>query len=277
MKKGLLSLLCCCLIVGSLSVPALAVDSYNFSSENPDEFYQTGVTSVTYDGAIPGYVQEMYDFTPQTIYTSQWGATIIAPELDGSYGMDSQKPRNAPGSSASSGSSAITSASTNQTNYGVGDSSGAVLYPEVSTAPATNQYANTNVEDVRQANGSIGTLKIPAIGLTVTAYDGDVSAAMLKGVGHIDSTSAWNGNIGLSGHNRGVTYHFGKLKNLSLGDEITYTTSLGTRTYVVTAVQKIASNDWSWLRYTTDNRMTLITCVANQPAYRLVVQAVEKS
>jgi LPXTG-site transpeptidase (sortase) family protein len=102
-----------------------------------------------------------------------------------------------------------------------------------------------------------------------------VTAAMKKGVGHIDSTSSWNSNRGLVGHNRGANTHFGKLKNLVVGDEITYSTVLGTRTYVVTTVKKIAANDWSYLQYTTDNRITLITCVEDQPQYRLCVQAVQ--
>lgn len=266
--KKLLSLLCGYALMLSLTVPALAVDNYHFSTENPEEFYQTGVTTVTYDGAIPGYVQELYDFTPQTVYTSEYGATVIVPELDSGYGLSSEKPRNAPGGSTG-GSEAVTTPQT--------ATAGAVLYSDMpglgSDAPA-NAYAVTPIADVRKSDGSIGTLKIPAIGLTVTAYDGEVTAAMKKGVGHIDSTSAWAGNIGLVGHNRGAADHFGKLKNLKAGDEITYSTSLGARTYVVTTVQKIASNDWSYLQYTTDNRITLLTCVEDQPQYRLLVQAI---
>ncbi|MDL2272988.1 class D sortase [Oscillospiraceae bacterium OttesenSCG-928-G22] len=268
MMKKLLSFLCGCLVMATMAVPALAVDNYSFSTENPDEFYQTGVTTVTYDGAIHGYVQELYDFTPQTVHTSEHGATVIVPELDPGYGLGSEKPTNAPGGSG--GGSAPANAP---------QSGGSVSYPSqpgASTEQTFPQYALTPVEDVRKKDGSIGTLKIPAIGLTVTAYDGELTAAMKKGVGHIDSTSAWNGNIGIVGHNRGVTLHFGKLKNLKAGDEITYSTTLGSRTYVVTTVQKIASDDWSYLQYTTDNRLTLLTCVENQPQYRLVVQAAEK-
>ena len=38
---------------------------------------------------------------------------------------------------------------------------------------------------MRNSDGSIGVLKIPEIGLTVTAYDGDTFTAMKKGVGHL--------------------------------------------------------------------------------------------
>ena len=249
----------------------MAADYY-FATENTEEFYIPGVSTVTYDGAIPGYVQNLYDFTPQTVYTSEFGTTIIVPELDAGYGLGSEKPRNAPGGAESGGGAVQISSLAPLTS----DTGSAEDYPtasfEVTTAP---QYALTPVEDVRKSDGSIGPLKIPSIGLTVTAYDGEVTAAMKKGVGHIDSTSAWNGNVGLCGHNRGANDHFGKLRNIAVGGTITYTTTLGTRTYTVTSVTKIASNDWSYLQYTSDNRITLLTCVENQPQYRLLVQAVE--
>ena len=37
----------------------------------------------------------------------------------------------------------------------------------------------------------------------------------------------------------------------------------------------IEETDWSYLQETEDNRITLITCVANKPKNRLCVQAVE--
>ena len=138
------------------------------------------------------------------------------------------------------------------------------------------QYPLTTIEQVRNSDGSIGVLKIPEIGLTVTAYDGDTFTAMKKGVGHLASTSCWNGNIGLVGHNRGTNDYFGKLKKLDIGDEMTYTTKLGTRTYVVKSITKIADTDWSKLQYTSDNRLTLITCVEDVGDQRLCVQAVQK-
>ncbi|MFR3754316.1 MAG: sortase [Enterocloster sp.] len=78
------------------------------------------------------------------------------------------------------------------------------------------------------------------------------------------------------GHNRGTNDYFGKLKKLDIGDEMTYTTKLGTRTYVVKSITKIADTDWSKLQYTSDNRLTLITCVEDVGDQRLCVQAVQK-
>lgn len=77
--------------------------------------------------------------------------------------------------------------------------------------------------------------------------------------GEIDyHTSVWNGNVAVCGHNRGAKYVIGSIKDLDVGDKITYTTSMGTRTYLVETVTKISSSDWSYLSSTTDNRMTLL-------------------
>ena len=88
-------------------------------------------------------------------------------------------------------------------------------------------------------------------------------------------TSIWNGNCSIAGHNRGVRDDFGDLHTLERGDTVTWTTRLGTRTYEVVLVKTIASTDWSYLQATADNRITITTCLANQPSKRVCVQAVE--
>lgn len=127
------------------------------------------------------------------------------------------------------------------------------------------------------ASDSIGTLKIPSIGLTVHAYDSaDTMEDMNKGISHFQSTSYWDGNVCFSGHNGNRAYSFfGKLHKIKAGDTITYETPLGTRTYIVSNIWTISDDDWSHLERTDDNRLTLITCVSD-PAKRLCVQAVEQ-
>ena len=49
------------------------------------------------------------------------------------------------------------------------------------------------------ANGSLGTLKIPSIGLTVGVYEGTGSALLLKGAGHFENASIWDGNVCFAG------------------------------------------------------------------------------
>ena len=127
------------------------------------------------------------------------------------------------------------------------------------------------------ANGSLGTLAIPSIGLTVGVYEGTDSAALLKGAGHFENTSIWNGNVPIAGHNRGVRNDFGKIHTLNPGDIITFTTVLGTRTYAVSSVTKVDVSDTSGLASTAENCITLYTCVENQPAYRWCVRGVEQT
>lgn len=150
--------------------------------------------------------------------------------------------------------------------------------PTVST-PSTSVTITGYTEvtsDLYYAAGHLGTLKIPAIGLSVRVYEGTDSATLMKGAGHFEETSIWDGNVAFAAHNRGVNNHFGKIHTLELGDEITLTTKLGTCTYEVVSVSKVSETDRSGLAASMENRITLYTCVMNQSAYRWCVQAVER-
>ena len=111
--------------------------------------------------------------------------------------------------------------------------------PETS-APSTGYTEVTS--DLYYSGGHLGTLKIPAIGLTVKVYEGTDSKTLAKGAGHFEETSIWRGNIAVAAHNRGTNNHFGKIHTLELGDEITLTTKLGTRTYEVVSVAKVSGD-----------------------------------
>ena len=124
------------------------------------------------------------------------------------------------------------------------------------------------------ADGTLGMLKVPKLGLNVKVYEGENN--LEKGVGHFTDTAVFTGNVAIAGHNRGVNSYFGEIHNLKAGDEIIYTTKLGTKKYAVTSVRKINAADFSFLRETSDNRLTLITCVKNEPNFRWCVQAREK-
>lgn len=138
----------------------------------------------------------------------------------------------------------------------------------------TNSSLQTEVKEY--SDGRMGTLKISSINLNVKVYDGESNASMKKGLGHFSYTSAWDGNVGLCGHNGGSSGYFAALKNVAKGDKITYTTKYGTRTYKVTSIKTIADDDFSdLLEDTNDNRLTMITCVRNQSTKRLCVIAKE--
>ena len=165
--------------------------------------------------------------------------------------------------------------------YGIsGSGSSPTILPGVDTGavtlPPMPQFTELT-DEFLLSNGAIGRISIPAIGVrNFYLWQGETAASMNKGLGHFAGTSVWDGNVGACGHNRGARYNIGEIKDLEVGDTITYTTSEGTRTYKVETVRKIASNDWSYLELTPDNRITLITCVEGDYSMRWCVQAVER-
>ncbi|MCL2775090.1 MAG: class D sortase [Oscillospiraceae bacterium] len=273
--------------------------SYNFSNQTQTEYYNSNtISSYNITGDMPGYVQDLLNTAPQTVYNSEYGTNIILPDCDFDIYPAGNKPYYAPetpyksssttaqSNGNSIGTSIIQNNSTNNSSAENSSSNGAVDYPDVSSQAIeyssfsygdtqTNSYNLTPVSQVLNSDGSIGKLVIPKIGLNITAYDGDISAAMLKGAAHIASTSFWNGNIGLVGHNRGVKNNFGRLGELTAGDIIQYTTKLGTRQYKVVSVETISETDWTKLQYTSDNRINLVTCIANTPGVRLIVTGIQ--
>lgn len=163
---------------------------------------------------------------------------------------------------------------------GLVSQTGSVSYPAVDAGASWTDTASTGWTDVTSdlyySGGYLGTLKIPAIGLSVKVYEGTDSATLAKGAGHFPDSSIWDGNVCIAGHNRGVRDDFGDLHTLEAGDTVTWTTKLGTRTYEVVSVQNVLETDHSGTAAATDNRLTLFTCVRNESAYRWQVQAVEK-
>lgn len=141
--------------------------------------------------------------------------------------------------------------------------------------PKFEYTEKTTLSDVLETDESIGRLKINAIDLNLKVYEGTTETSMKKGLGHFVSSDYYEGNVCIAGHNRGVNTNFGKLKKLEIGDKITYKTKLGSKNYKVTSIEKISADDFSKLTSTQQNKITLITCVENQPMLRLCVQAEE--
>lgn len=141
--------------------------------------------------------------------------------------------------------------------------------PSQDTSVSSNKF--TLPDGLFYEDGSLGRLKIPTLGLSVKVYEDESLESLAKGAGHFKSTSCWDGNVGIAGHNRGVTNHFGQIHTLEKGDRITYTTKLGTRTYEVFFVGKIEETDFSRLGRSSENLITLITCVRNVPELRWCV------
>lgn len=133
-----------------------------------------------------------------------------------------------------------------------------------------NQEENILNEDI------LGILTIEKIGLKANVKEGSDNKTLKNYIGHIEETSLYDGNIGLAAHNRGNKYsYFARINELEKGDVITYQTKFYTRQYKVDNIQAIFETDWKLLENTNDNKITLITCIANNKNQRLCVQATE--
>ena len=129
-------------------------------------------------------------------------------------------------------------------------------------------------DDMYYTGGYIAKLSIPDLDLSVKVYEGTTNSVLSKGVGHFKETSIWDGNVCLASHNRGTGAYFSDIHKLDLGATIKLTTKLGTRKYEVYSIRKISVDDTSDLQNTSDNIITLITCVKNQADhYRWCVKA----
>ena len=120
-------------------------------------------------------------------------------------------------------------------------------------------------------------IEIPKISLIANIQEGTSKEILSKYVGHFTTTQREIGNVGLAAHNRGYEVNYFKnLKLLKEGDEIKYKYNGIEKIYEVEKCRIITDTEWKYLTNTEDNRLTLITCVENQPEYRRCVQAVEK-
>ena len=119
-------------------------------------------------------------------------------------------------------------------------------------------------------------IEIPAIELKAEIAEGTDTEILNKYVGHFEETSKDEGNIGLAAHNRGYAVnYFEHLKDLKKGDKIYYKFNNIEKMYEVETMTIIKDTDWSYLEESKEDKITLITCVENQPNYRRCIQATE--
>ena len=205
-----------------------------------------------------------------TVINGSMSATTVVPPAAGSAVFAPSGGSSAP---ASSGSTSVPPSS---------NSGGSVYQPGSSNLTTTTKPTATDAstytdvtEDLYYKGGYLGRLEIPVLDLSVKIFEGTGSSTLAKGVGHFEDTSIWGGNVCLASHNRGANNYFGKIHTLKTGDQITYTTQLGTRTYEVFFVGQIEETDFSRLERTSDNLITLVTCVRDVRNMRWCVQARE--
>lgn len=167
-----------------------------------------------------------------------------------------------------------------------------LTYSNISLAIISNNNLNSNMvysqkipiesqtqRQIVQANlSNQWRLQIPKLNLNAHIEEGTTGDVLLRAVGHFEDTNQWNGNVCLAGHNRGYQCNFfQKIKTLNLGDEIIYCTKQGKKVYQVQTNKIVLETDWSYLKDTKDNRITLITCEENRGEYRRCIQGVQVS
>lgn len=116
-------------------------------------------------------------------------------------------------------------------------------------------------------------IEIPTISLKAPITEGTTKEILDNYVGHFEESPTKKGNICLAAHNRGYkNNYFENLKKLKIGDEIFYKNNEYEEKYVVSKHEIIKDTDWVNLENTEEDKITLITCVENEPSYRRCIQ-----
>lgn len=138
------------------------------------------------------------------------------------------------------------------------------------TVAISEQYQN-NIDTKK-----IWQIEIPKINLVAPIAEGTSANIMNEYVGHFEETPKNKGNIGLAAHNRGYKVnYFQDLKLLQKGDLIIYTYNGEISKYSVNELGIIKDTDWSKLESSSQDKLTLITCLEDEPEYRRYIQAVK--
>ena len=257
--KKLITMILTLALCASMAVPALA---YDYSFESGGDTLPGFGKSTGYDEPVSG------DPLADNVRRNKDNSALPPPYFYGSGDIPTDPSSlyhdNTP-VNAGSGYEGISG----------GGALGVTLPAATGLLPSTSVTTIQNTAPQYYADGSIGSLYISKLKKTIKVYEGESLENMKKGIGHFETSSAWDGNCAFAGHNRGAAAYFSFVKDLVIGDKITYTTPYGTRTYEVYRKDKIGETDYTGLGWSAENIITLITCVADEPAYRYLVQARE--
>lgn len=272
MKKLLTAAFSLCLAL-AMALPAFATD---YTIPEPDDPEYADDTSVEVVYTADGGAAKNEDVSKNAAYIPPafGSASAYTPNYS-EYLTPNLAPETKATAGAGIGGATVTPPAYGETTVPQAPSASGGTVTVNGTRPYSGEKHTEVTSDLYYADGSLGTLKIPAISVNVKVYQGTDSNTLAKGAGHFEDSSVWDGNVAIAGHNRGANCYFGEIHTLSIGDRITLTTKLGTRTYAVTSVAKVSETDRSGLAATSDNTLTLYTCVRDQRAYRWCVTAVE--
>jgi sortase A len=145
----------------------------------------------------------------------------------------------------------------------------------IASAEPPNRASSPPVETPRRP-ATVGTIEIPAVGLSTLVLEGDDARILALAVGHIPGTAVPgpSGNVGLAGHRN--TF-FRPLQKIKVGDEIRFSTGSGIFRYRVVSLRVVFPSAIEVLDYTQRPTLTLVTCypfhTSGAAPERLIVRA----
>ena len=105
----------------------------------------------------------------------------------------------------------------------------------------------------------IGEIQVPRLNMKAVVVEGDSPRILRRAVGHVPATPLPGdyGNVALAGHR---DTFFRPLRNIRLGDEVTFDALGQTLRYEVTSMQVVSPDEIRVLAPSAGKELTLITC-----------------
>lgn len=110
------------------------------------------------------------------------------------------------------------------------------------------------------ANGDLlGEIQVPRLGLDAIVVQGDSPHNLRRAVGHLASSAlpGEKGNVALAGHR---DTFFRPLRDIQVGDQISFKTHERTFEYVVQSIEIVGPRDVRVLESSAAHELTLLTC-----------------
>lgn len=129
--------------------------------------------------------------------------------------------------------------------------------------PSMDDWSSTRVaayeKNKHTDDDPLGVLRIPSIELEVVVYFGTEKRTLDRGAGVVEGSAGphRSGNFAIAGHRDGF---FRPLRNLSVGNEITFETSRAIYRYQVDGIEIVKPEDVDVLQAHGDRTLTLVTC-----------------
>jgi sortase A len=136
----------------------------------------------------------------------------------------------------------------------------ASLQPDISRQSDLPAQSGVPAQQPTLAEGDVlGEISVPRLQLDAIVVQGDSPDDLRRAVGHLSNTALPGelGNVALAGHR---DTFFRPLRDIRIGDEITFKTQERSFNYVVESTEVVAPTDISVLQPSTGHDLTLLTC-----------------